>query len=184
MVALSHWLLQTATQVMLCVRHHIQWDVPRCAVQLTFRILTFQSSPTVILLFRPFVTDSGKWRWDNMADKSASPLSCCRTDHCQLCGTLSVIKWGWLILFLVEWDCPFFIYTFYAAKRVYYLLNIIMLFMLLQAILYFHCWYFIKYLKPGELFSSAEFVTVCLDLGKASHWWDWNCFTECFLFSV
>jgi hypothetical protein len=38
-VALSHWLLQTATQVMLCVRHRVQWDERLRAVQLMFRML-------------------------------------------------------------------------------------------------------------------------------------------------
>jgi len=88
MVSLSHWLFQTATQVMLCDRHHVQWDVQRFAVHMMFRILTFQCSPTVILLCRPFVTGSDKWGWADMADKSASPLFCCYANHCQLCETL------------------------------------------------------------------------------------------------
>jgi len=89
--------------------------------------------------------------WDDIADKSARPLFCCCTDHCQLCETLSVIKWGWLILFLIEWDSASIIYIFYAAKHVYSLLSIILLSLLLQAIVYFHYCYFLKYLKPAAV---------------------------------
>ena len=110
MVVLSHWLLQTATQVMLCVRHHVQWDVWQCAVQLMFRILTFQCSPTVILLFRPFVTGSDKWGSANMADKSDFPLFCCYTDHCQLCET--VCHQVRLTDFVPYWMRPSFHYLY------------------------------------------------------------------------
>ena len=38
--------------------------------------------------------------------KTVALLACCSAHHCQLSKGLSFIMWCWLLLCLMEWDCP------------------------------------------------------------------------------
>ena len=70
----------------------------------TVRSWCWRTSKSALLLCRPFVTCSDESEWVHVADKSASPLSCCCADHCQPSHTLSFIKWVSLLLCFMEWD--------------------------------------------------------------------------------
>lgn len=73
-----------------------------CSVQDVYLLWSPSSKP-----FSNFVWPvSVCWNETTWLENELPLPFCCYTDHCQLSEVLSVMKWGWLLLSFMEWNCP------------------------------------------------------------------------------